>query len=131
MALTVVVSWWLRFRRELFDADWYLRLCTIVSPIGFVAVIAGWVTTEVGRQPWTVYGLLRTADSVSPSLTASDVTLSLLAYAVVYVVMFAAGVAMMVRIFTRGPTAVDMPDYIEAGRPRSPVRAMPPGGSET
>ena len=131
MALTVVLSWWLRFRRELFDADWYLRLCTIVAPIGFVAVIAGWVTTEVGRQPWTVYGLLRTADSVSPSLTAADVTLSLVAYAVVYIVMFAAGVAMMMRIFAQGPTAVDMPDFIAAGRPKSPVRAVPPAESET
>ena len=43
------------------------------APLGFVAVLAGWTTTEVGRQPWTVYGLLRTADSVSPSLTGGDV----------------------------------------------------------
>ena len=49
-------------------------------PIGFVAVIAGWLVTEVGRQPWTVYGVLRTAQSVSPSLTGSDVLISLLAY---------------------------------------------------
>ncbi len=130
MALTVVLSLWLRLRGELYDADWYLRLCALVAPIGFVAVIAGWVTTEVGRQPWTVYGLLRTANSVSPSLTASDVTLSLVAYAVVYVVMFTAGVAMMMRIFRQGPTAADMPDFIEAGRPKSPVRAMPSAESE-
>ena len=45
----------------------------LVSPLGFVAVLAGWITTEVGRQPWTVYGLLRTADLVSPSLTGRDV----------------------------------------------------------
>ena len=46
-------------------------------PLGFIAVLAGWITTEVGRQPWTVYGLLRTADAVTPSLTGSDVLLSL------------------------------------------------------
>ena len=105
MMLTVALSWWLRFKGELYDADWYHRLCTFAGPIGFVAVIAGWVTTEVGRQPWTVYGHLRTADSVSPSLTGADVTVSLLAYTVVYLVMFSAGVAMMVRIFAKGPIA--------------------------
>ena len=89
------------------------------------------MTTEVGRQPWTVYGLLRTADSVSPSLTAADVTLSLVAYAVVYIVMFAAGVAMMMRIFAQGPTAVDMPDFIESGRPKRPVARVPPAESES
>ena len=64
-------AWWLRLRRELFDADWHHRLCVFAAPVGFVAVIAGWATTEVGRQPWTVYGLLRTADSVSPSLSGA------------------------------------------------------------
>ncbi len=129
MMLTVVLSWWLRFRGELFDTDWYLRLCTFAAPLGFVAVIAGWATTEVGRQPWTVYGLMRTADSVSPSLTGADVTVSLIAYTVVYIVMFAAGIAMIVRIFVRGPGATVEPDFIESGRPRSPVQALPPAGS--
>ncbi len=69
MLLIVVLSWWQRFRGELYNSRWFLSLCTLASPIGFIAVIAGWVTTEVGRQPWTVYGLLRTADSVSPSLS--------------------------------------------------------------
>ena len=93
-----------------------------------MAVIAGWVTTEVGRQPWTVYGLLRTADSVSPSLTGADVTISLVAYTVVYLVMFAAGLALIVRIFGRGPGAAEPPDFIESGRPRSPVQALPQAG---
>ena len=91
MLLTVALSWWLRARGDLYDTDWYLRLCTFAAPLGFVAVIAGWATTEVGRQPWTVYGLMRTADSVSPSLTGADVTVSLIAYTIVYLVMFAAG----------------------------------------
>jgi cytochrome d ubiquinol oxidase subunit I len=128
MMLTVVLSWWLRFRGELFERDWYLRLCTFAAPLGFVAVIAGWATTEVGRQPWTVYGLLRTADSVSPSLTGADVTVSLVAYTVVYLVMFSAGAIMMVRIFARGPDDSE-PEAIEGGRPRSPVQALPPAGT--
>ena len=131
MLLIVVLSWWLRFRRELFDTGWFLRLCTLASPVGFVAVIAGWVTTEVGRQPWTVYGLLRTVDSVSPSLTGADVAVSLAAYTVVYVVIFAAGVALMLRIARRGPTGPDdEPDVIESGRPLRPVQAMPRAGGE-
>ena len=62
----------------------------IMGPAGFVAVIAGWVTTEVGRQPYTVYGLLRTADSASP-LQAPAVAASLVAFIVVYFAVFGAG----------------------------------------
>ena len=69
-----------------------------MAPLGFIAVIAGWTTTEVGRQPWTVYGLLRTADSVTPSLTAADVVLSLACHVVVYLIMFPTGIAFMVGI---------------------------------
>ena len=130
MMLVVVLSWWLRLRRELFDADWHHRLCVFAAPVGFVAVIAGWATTEVGRQPWTVYGLLRTADSVSPSLSGADVTVSLIAYTVVYLVMFSAGIALIVRIFARGPVAPEEPDVVESGRPKSPVQALPRAGSE-
>ena len=129
MALTVILSWWLRFRGALYDADWYHRLGVFAAPLGFVAVIAGWATTEVGRQPWTVYGLLRTADSVSPSLTGVDVTVSLAAYTVVYLVMFAAGFAMIVRIFGRGPTPGE-PEVIESGLPRAAVEAMPHAGKQ-
>ena len=60
MLAVVVASLWLRWRGELFHTDWFLWVCTLASPLGFIAVTAGWATTEVGRQPWTVYGLLRT-----------------------------------------------------------------------
>ncbi len=128
MLAIVVVSWWLRWKGELFEAGWFHRLCMLASPLGFFAVLAGWATTEVGRQPWTVYGLLRTADSVSPSLTGADVAVSFVAYTVVYIVMFAAGIALMVRIVRRGPAAPDEPDesdVIESGRPQGPVEALP------
>ena len=55
---------WLTGR--LYSSRWFLRALTWVSPLGFLAVLAGWFTAEVGRQPWTVYGVLRTADAVSP-----------------------------------------------------------------
>ena len=67
----VLLGGWLRWRGRLDDTPPFLQLCQLVIPIGFIAVIAGWVVTEVGRQPWTVYGLLRTADWVSPSLAGS------------------------------------------------------------
>ena len=75
----VLLGGWLRWRGRLTDTPSFLLLCQLALTIGVVAVIAGWAVTEVGRQPWTVYGLLRTAASVSPSLTGRDVVISLLA----------------------------------------------------
>ncbi len=122
MLAIVALGLWLRLRGRLFDNDAYLRLCQYCAPIGFFAVIAGWVTTEVGRQPWTVYGLLRTADSVSPSLTARDVLVSLAGYMVVYLVVYPAGVLVMARIVRRGPAVLDeIGSAIESGRPAAPI----------
>jgi len=130
MLATVVASLWLRWRGELFDANWFLRLCTWASPLGFIAVTAGWATTEVGRQPWTIYGLLRTADSVSPSLTGVDVGISLIGYCLVYLVMYPAGFMLMARLVRLGPAeAAIEPDAIESGRPAAPVRALPSTGA--
>ena len=120
----VLLGGWLRWRGRLDDTPLFLQLCQLVIPIGFIAVIAGWVVTEVGRQPWTVYGLLRTADSVSPSLTGSDVLISLLAYVVVYLFMYPSGVLLMWRIVRTGPATAEEPDAaIQAGRPKAPVLA--------
>ncbi len=126
MLALVAASWWLPWRGRLFAADWFLRGCVLASPLGFVAVLAGWTTTEVGRQPWTVYGLLRTADSVSPSLTTTDVALSLAGYAVVYLIMFPVGLALMARLVKKGPAAPGLePELVESGRPQRPVTALP------
>ena len=126
MLAIVVASWWLRARGRLFETRWFLRCCEIAGPFGFVAVLAGWVTTEVGRQPWTVYGLMRTADSVSPSLTGGDVLISLIGYVVVYLLIFPFGVALMARLVRRGPTDPTLePGPVESGRPQRPVGALP------
>lgn len=128
MLALVATSWVLRARRRLFADGWFLRACEIASPLGFLAVLAGWTMTEVGRQPWTVYGLLRTADSVSPSLTGTDVLLSLIGYAIVYLIMFTAGLILMARIVARGPAESALePEPVESGRPRGPVTALPSG----
>jgi cytochrome bd ubiquinol oxidase subunit I len=99
---TVAAGWTLRLRRRLFESGWFLRLCQGMMPAGFVAVIAGWTTTEVGRQPWTVYGLMRTAHSVSPSLTGNNVLMSLLLYMAVYLLMFPMGIFYMATIVRSG-----------------------------
>lgn len=103
---------------------WFLRLCQWASPLGFVAVIAGWVTTEVGRQPWTVFGLMRTADSVSPSLTGANVVLSFLGYVIVYMLIFPAGFIVMRRIVRQGPRDVPT-EPIQAGKAAAPVVGLP------
>jgi cytochrome d ubiquinol oxidase subunit I len=90
------------------------------------------VTTEVGRQPWTVYGLLRTADSVSPSLTGSDVAISLAFYVVVYLIMFSTGIAFMSTIVRAGvDEAADEPEVIEGGLPVQPFAAAASSGPTT
>jgi len=127
MLALVVSSWWLRWRGRLFDSPNFLRACLFMGPMGFVAVIAGWTTTEVGRQPWVVYGLLRTADAVSPSLTGWNVLTSLLFYMAVYLIIFPAGAFVMLRIIRKGPHDASPDDeaddepLIEGGRPSQPV----------
>jgi cytochrome d ubiquinol oxidase subunit I len=122
MLATVLGGWYLRLRRRLFTTIWFLRLCEVVAPLGFVAVLAGWTTTEVGRQPWTIYGLFRTAQSVSPSLTGHDVLVSLIAYMAVYLVMFPAGIAVMAGLVRAGPAEEAMrSDPVEGRQPKAPV----------
>lgn len=90
------------FRRRLFDAPWYLRWAVLMGPIGFVALLAGWFVTEVGRQPWVVFGLMRTADAASP-IGAPGVATSLLGFIVVYLLIFTAGTAYMIRLMAHSP----------------------------
>jgi cytochrome d ubiquinol oxidase subunit I len=122
----VALAWWLRWRGRLSQTGWFLLLCQWTGPLGFVAVLAGWTTTEVGRQPWTVYGLMRTEHSVSPSLTGPDVLWSLLAYVAVYLLMYPAGVLVMARMVRHGPREEAMvPRPIEALQPRAPIADGP------
>jgi cytochrome d ubiquinol oxidase subunit I len=104
MLAIVAASLGLRASGRLYDTAWFQRACLWASPLGFVAVIAGWTTTEVGRQPWVVQGLMRTRDAVSPSLSTIDVMLSLAVYVVVYVFVFGAGLRLILRLVKAGPT---------------------------
>ncbi len=93
-----------RMRGKLYDWIWLKRFALVMGPSGFVAVIAGWITTEVGRQPFTVYGLLRTADSVSP-LAAPAVATSLIAFVIVYFAVFGMGTWYLLKLMSRPPQA--------------------------
>jgi cytochrome d ubiquinol oxidase subunit I len=131
MVATVLAGFVLLARRRLDETRWYLVLCQFTSCLGFVAVIAGWTTTEVGRQPWTIYGLMRTADSVSPSLTGANVLLSLLLYIAVYLIIYPVGLSVMLRLVWRGPAASDDDAPVVSGRPKSPIEALAPASAET
>ena len=127
VAIGIVLVW----RKRVDTSGRYLLACQWATPLGFIAVIAGWTTTEVGRQPWTIYGLLRTADSVTPSLTGSDVLISLLLYMVVYLLMYPTGLLFMVRTVRSGPEPGEQENLaIASGRPKDPVEALaaPEGG---
>ena len=120
MLTLTVWAWVLRARGRLYDSPFFLRAATWSIPAGYVAVTAGWTATEVGRQPWVVYGHLRTADAVTPTLTAGDVVISLLAYIVVYAIIFGAGLYYLVRLVQRG-----LPDVLpEPGPDQRPARPL-------
>lgn len=99
-----VASLWSRARGTLYRNSWLHRAALCMGPAGLMAVIAGWFTTEVGRQPFAIYHVLRTADSASP-IAAPAVAASLAAFAVVYFTVFGAGVFFLLRLMSQPPHA--------------------------
>jgi cytochrome d ubiquinol oxidase subunit I len=95
-------SLWARARGRLYDMPWLHRAAVLMGPSGFAAVLAGWITTEVGRQPYVVYGLLRTAEAASP-LDAPAVAASLLAFIIVYFAVFGIGVWYILKLMGKVP----------------------------
>ena len=118
-------AWILAWRRRLYSSPAFLRAANWAIPLGYVAVTAGWITTEVGRQPWVVYERLRTAQGVTPTLTGGDVAVSLLVYVLAYVVIFGFGVYYLMRLVQRGvPT--ELPELRLDKRPARPISAATP-----
>ncbi len=95
-------SLWARARNQLYTSPLLHRFAVAAGPTGFIAVLAGWTTTEAGRQPFTIYGLLRTVDSAAP-LDAPAVAASLLAFVIVYFVVFGAGILYLVKLMSKPP----------------------------
>ena len=132
MATLGALSLLARARGKLYDWKWLHRFALAMGPSGLVAVLAGWVTTEVGRQPWTIHGLLRTADSVSP-LAAPAVAASLLAFVVVYFAVFGAGVLYILKLMAKPPVLHEpaAPNIPERAAGTTPVAALRPDALAT
>ncbi len=120
MALTGVIAVVLYFRKRLFDTRWFQIWCMAMTPAGFIAVMAGWIVTEVGRQPYVAFGLIRTADAVSP-VAGSHVVASLLAFIVCYLFIFGAGSYYILRLIAKGPGAPDEEVYGTHGVRKPPL----------
>lgn len=104
MLFIAVIHLILRLRGNLYHSQWFHKICRALAPVGFIAMLTGWITTEVGRQPWVVYGLLRTADAVSP-VPIQNVIISLALIIIVYGIIF--GVFYFLYLFktiSKGPT---------------------------
>jgi cytochrome d ubiquinol oxidase subunit I len=102
IAITVVAAF-LLWRRKLFEARWMLWVLMLATPFPFIANTAGWLTAELGRQPWLAYGLLRTSEGVSPLISSGNVLFTLIGFAGMYLVMGLLYFVLMVREVAHGP----------------------------
>ncbi|WP_371364492.1 cytochrome ubiquinol oxidase subunit I [Pseudomonas sp. QL9] len=125
MILVGLWSLWLRWRGGLFRQRAFLRLALWMGPSGLLAILAGWFTTEVGRQPWVVYGLMRTSEGVSNHSTL-QMSITLLMFVVVYFSLFGVGIGYMMRLVRKGPVTHEGRETSEggAGRQRTPARPL-------
>jgi cytochrome d ubiquinol oxidase subunit I len=130
--LMLAVSWLgnlLRLRGRLETTRWFLWITFLSFPTGFVAILTGWFTAEVGRQPWVVYGVLRTKDAVTPSLVTSDVVFSLIGYVAVYLLFVSFGLYYIYKLLRAGPTVAATP--IRGATPNRPMAFADDAASAT
>jgi len=116
---------WLRRKGRMHDTRPFLRMAMWMGPAGLVAVLAGWITTEVGRQPWVVYGVLRTADAASKH-GAGTLALSLGLFVMAYLFVFGVGIAYVLRLVRKGPQTFENahPPDGGPGQGRTPARPL-------
>ena len=127
MVLLSLTALWLRKKGSLYESSWFHKFALIMGPTGYIALLAGWVTTEVGRQPWVVYGVIRTKDGLSHTVTADQVGLSLIIFVLVYTVVFGAGIYYMLRLIKLGPafsTPLDAVQDTGPGHFKTPLRPL-------
>jgi cytochrome d ubiquinol oxidase subunit I len=123
------VAGWLWWRGRLFTADWFLKPVGYAWPLGFVAILAGWFTTEIGRQPWVAHGILRTVEAVSP-VSAAAVAVSLALFIGVYTVVFGVGVWYIRRLVAKGPQpAQPKPAHSAHALPNRPLSTAEDAGA--
>lgn len=116
MALLGIASLFARWRKSIYSCTWLHRFALIMGPSGFIAILAGWFTTEIGRQPWVVYGLMRTSEAGSPVAPAA-IAGSLAAFVIVYTIVFGVGTAYIIRAMNRDPRFAHAPkgEVLRAG----------------
>ena len=119
-----------RMRRRLYGSRLLLRYALVMGPAGIVAILAGWMTTEIGRQPWVVWGLMRTVDAASPSHGAGQLGVTLVLFVLVYFAVFGAGTAYALRLIAKGPV-VDEGDAPVEGGPGQTRQQMRPMSAAT
>ncbi|TAT95983.1 cytochrome ubiquinol oxidase subunit I (plasmid) [Rhizobium ruizarguesonis] len=127
MLLLGVWSLYLRWRGGLHDSKLFLRFATVMGPTGLIAILAGWLTTEIGRQPWVVYGVMRTRNAVS-NHSALALSTSLILFIVMYFAVFGTGVSYMLKLVAEGPQPFDdhpPPVKGQSLRPSRPLSAAP------
>jgi cytochrome d ubiquinol oxidase subunit I len=126
MLLLGVGGAWFRWRGRLYQQRLFLRFAVAMGPAGIIAILAGWMTTEIGRQPWVVYGVMRTADAVSRHSPVA-LSASLLAFIVIYCAVFGTGISYLLKVAAAGPDRspptpdTDQPHH----RPARPLSAAP------
>jgi cytochrome d ubiquinol oxidase subunit I len=125
MILLSFVSALQYIRGKLFESRWLQFCWMLMMPSGFFALLAGWFVTEVGRQPFTVYGVLRTVESVSPAIMSHEVGISLLAFVIMYTFVFGAGSYYIIKLIRKGiPVIYDTEQYYRHGKSASFVNSM-------
>ena len=125
MILVGLWGTWLRYRGRLFASRPFLHLAVWMGPSGILAILAGWYTTEIGRQPWIVQGLMRTADA-SSGHSFAQMSLTLALFVVVYFALFGAGIGYMLRLVRKGPRIDEGQEVTQGGpgQPRTPSRPL-------
>jgi cytochrome d ubiquinol oxidase subunit I len=125
MIALAVCAGFARLRGNLYVSRPLQRFALFMGPAGLLAILAGWMTTEIGRQPWIVYGLLRTSDAVSPH-GAGPVALTLAIFVVVYFAVFGTGSWYLLKIVAKGPESGEARDPVPGGpgQPRTPSRPL-------
>jgi cytochrome d ubiquinol oxidase subunit I len=119
MIATGLAALVLFFRKRLFDSRWFHYWCMALTPAGFIAVLAGWFVTEIGRQPYIVYGILRTAAAASP-VPGTSIAISLAAFVIVYGFVFGAGSYYILKLIAKGPGTRE-PTYGDHGVGKPPI----------
>jgi cytochrome bd ubiquinol oxidase subunit I len=104
ITLMAIVGLIMRRRSAIFDSRLFQKWVLAMGPTGFICLLAGWITTEAGRQPWVVYGVMRTANALSP-ITPQEVSVSLFAFVMVYTIVFGIGIYYLIRLAVTGPSA--------------------------